>query len=82
MLPSQALVPQAAGLPPGILQHPTPLAQPGMLQPAAILQQPGMLSQHSLLQQQQVLATAVLAGIVGDGSEKSCTVICIHRNYL
>jgi hypothetical protein len=67
-------IPATGSIQPGILHAPTG----GLLQQSTLLAhqtQPGILSPQTLLQQQQVLATAVLAGIIGDGSEKSCTVL-------
>jgi hypothetical protein len=66
-------IPATGSIQPGILQAPTLLAHQT---------QPGILNPQTLLQQQQVLATAVLAGIIGDGSEKSCTVIEILKHGL
>ncbi len=68
-------IPATGSIQPGILHAPTALSS---LQSSTLLAhqtQPGILSPQTLLQQQQVLATAVLAGIIGDGSEKSCTVL-------
>jgi hypothetical protein len=71
MVQPVTVIPATGSIQPGILQAPTLLAHQT---------QPGILTPQTLLQQQQVLATAVLAGIIGDGSEKSCTVLKILRH--
>jgi hypothetical protein len=68
-------IPATGSIQPGILHAPS---VQGLL---AHQTQPGILSPQTLLQQQQVLATAVLAGIIGDGSEKSCTVLKIMQHF-